>query len=53
LSEEFFVIVSGGFRFDVTVIVTAKGNQQMGSKQNGEVQNNELKEITRSDKTGL
>jgi hypothetical protein len=45
LSEEFFVIVSGGFQFDVTVVVTAKGNQQMGRKQIGEVQNNELKEI--------
>jgi len=52
LSEEFFVMVTGGFQFDVTAN-SAKKNQQIGKKKNGEVQNNELKEIPGSNNTNL
>jgi hypothetical protein len=38
------VIVSGGLRLNDPVVVTASGNQQMGSKQIGELKNNELKD---------
>ena len=34
LAEEFFVLVSDGLRLNVTVVVTASRNQQMGSKAN-------------------